>query len=345
MPIVPQTDQDKSLLLRSFQIEREEQQDKKSSSKIIPLVLLFAAIACAAVFFFWYFGQPNQRPTAAQIRPAEIPSAPPPTPPTASWIVAGYLSAGNEAIISTEISSTLTHLLVEEGSTVIKGQTIALLDSTLVEAELEIAKGRREANSLAAQAIEVELQEARRVLRRATQLRERELTSQAELDKVQTQVAVLEAKHREAIARHEVSAHEVDRVTTLLKKHTLTSPVSGVVTNCGARLGATTSPEAFGTGEDGGLCSVVDMSSIYIEIDVPETMLHRIKLGATAQAYLDAYPEDAFTVVVQSIAPIANRAKSTVQIKLSFARPDERLRPNMIAKAHFKTNPERTEDD
>ena len=60
-----------------------------------------------------------------------------------------------------------------------------------------------------------------------------------------------------------------------------------------------------------------------------------VEVGAPAQVFLDAYPGRPYTGKVSRIWPTANRQKATVEVRISFERLDERLRPEMGVRVVF----------
>ena len=96
------------------------------------------------------------------------------------------------------------------------------------------------------------------------------------------------------------------------------------------------SPSAFG--ESGARTSVValaDLTDLQIELDISQTDFARLKFGQLAEIVPEAYPNLKYTGRIAEIAPEANRAKATVQVKVSVDNPDEQLRPEMNARVNF----------
>ncbi|MEM9685146.1 MAG: efflux RND transporter periplasmic adaptor subunit, partial [Pseudomonadota bacterium] len=223
-------------------------------------------------------------------------------------------------------------LFVEEGTVVRKGQVVARLDGTLAKADLRIARARENAAGRSVEVIEAELGEAKRILNRTRLLSARKVSSAANLSKAESEVAALSARLKELQAKHRMAASQAERAAAVVAKHTITAPFSGVVTGCTAQVGETISPMSSGGSVRNGICTIVDSSSIQIELDVPETMIGRVRRGTKAFAILDAYPRVRLPATVLTIAPIANREKSTIKVRLGFERMDARLRPGMAIK-------------
>jgi RND family efflux transporter MFP subunit len=80
---------------------------------------------------------------------------------------------------------------------------------------------------------------------------------------------------------------------------------------------------------------MVDFDSLEVQVEVPETSLQAVRVGAPVQVFLDAFPATPYAARVERIWPTANRQKATVEVRVGFEAPDERLRPEMGVRAVF----------
>jgi HlyD family secretion protein len=129
----------------------------------------------------------------------------------------------------------------------------------------------------------------------------------------------------------------LDYANTQLTATQITAPVSGTVLERIVERGEMVSPSAFG-GESGTRTSVVslaDLSDLQIELDISQTDFSRLKMGQRAEIVPEAFPNLKYTGFIAEIAPEANRAKATVQVKVKVDNPDEQLRPEMNARVNF----------
>jgi HlyD family secretion protein len=119
--------------------------------------------------------------------------------------------------------------------------------------------------------------------------------------------------------------------------------VSGTVLQRIVERGEMVSPSAFG--ESGARTSVValaDLNDLQIELDISQGDFARLKMDQRAEIIPEAFPSLKYSGFIAEIAPEANRAKATVQVKVKVENPDEQLRPEMNARVNFlseeKTN-------
>src|SRR6185369_11810812 len=85
-----------------------------------------------------------------------------------------------------------------------------------------------------------------------------------------------------------------------------------------------------------GICTIVDMESLEIEIDVNESYINRVEPGQPVDATLDAYPDWKIPCKVVAIIPTADRQKSTVKVRVGFDKLDPRILPEMGVKVAFR---------
>ena len=129
----------------------------------------------------------------------------------------------------------------------------------------------------------------------------------------------------------------LDYAETQLAATEIRAPVSGTVLQRIVERGEMVSPSAFG-GESGARTSVValaDLNDLQIELDISQTDFARLKMGQRAEIVPEAFPNLKYTGFIAEIAPEANRAKATVQVKVKVDNPDEQLRPEMNARVNF----------
>lgn len=91
------------------------------------------------------------------------------------------------------------------------------------------------------------------------------------------------------------------------------APFSGVVVDRSAQPEEMISPMSVGGFTRTGICTIVDMDSIEVEVDVNEAFIGRVVAGGKVNAVLDAYPDWSIPASVIAIVPTANRAEGDRQ--------------------------------
>jgi multidrug efflux pump subunit AcrA (membrane-fusion protein) len=80
------------------------------------------------------------------------------------------------------------------------------------------------------------------------------------------------------------------------------------------KVGEGVSP-GFGTP---GVIEVIDLTSLVVEVDVPEGRLSQVAVDAPCEIVLDAYPTRRYRGAVKEIGRRVNRSKATVPVKIRF---------------------------
>jgi len=249
---------------------------------------------------------------------------------------AGYVTARRIATVSSEITGRIIDVNVEEGMFVEQGQVLARLDSTVATVDLELAQSNVPALQAQLERIDANLSEARRVLSRTKELRGRSLATEADETSSAAAADALAADFRNASANLEVARLEVKRRQELLDDHIVRAPFAGVVTRKNAQTGEIVSPSSAGGGfTRSGICTIVDMDSLEIEVDVNESFIRRVFPGQAVEAHLDAYPDWDIPATVIAIIPTADRAKATVRVRIRIDAKDTRILPDMGVKVAF----------
>jgi RND family efflux transporter MFP subunit len=84
-----------------------------------------------------------------------------------------------------------------------------------------------------------------------------------------------------------------------------------------------------------GICTIVDMRSIEVEVDVNENYINRVREDQDVMVVLNAYPEWEIPARVITTVPTADRQKATVLVRIGFKKLDPRILPDMGVKVNF----------
>ncbi|WP_293746121.1 efflux RND transporter periplasmic adaptor subunit [uncultured Paraglaciecola sp.] len=245
----------------------------------------------------------------------------------------GYITARRMATVSSEVMGLITQVNVEEGMNVEEGQILATLDSQLAEVNLDYARAQFAVLQARRKAILVNLDEAKINYKRTL---DNTYSSEVERTRGFANQQSLQANLESADADLLVAKIEIRRQQERLDDHTIRAPFSGVVTQKNAQPGEIVAPSSAGGGfTRTGICTIVDMSSLEIEVDVNESFIGRVYPGQKVNATLDAYPDWPIPASVIATIPTADRAKATVQVRIKIELEDSRILPEMGVKVGF----------
>jgi len=253
----------------------------------------------------------------------------------------GALEPTKTVDVGSEVSGTITQVLVDEDDHVKAGQVLARIDPTKIEAQarqLEAALASAEAKLLQAKATR---EESATQLRRLEQLYAEKLSSPQDPD---TQRATAErAVADEASARAAVSQARatLQTVTTDLAKAVIHSPIDGVVLTRTAEPGATVAaqfqaPVLFKIAQD--------LRRMELRVDVDEADVAQVRQGEDATFTVDAYPGRTFQAQIKRVRQASQTTDGVVTYEAVLVVDNGALalRPGMTATAELTAS--RVED-
>lgn len=248
----------------------------------------------------------------------------------------GYVTPRRRSTVAAKITGRVQEVLVDEGMVVAEGQVLARLDESDVRARLNAALAERDSAVAAIADLEVNLANAERELGRQQDLEKDGVASVQALDSARTQAESLRA--RLALARQQVKSAEaaIGIARQDLENCVVKAPFAGVAVSKDAQVGEMVSPVSAGGGfTRTGISTIVDMTSLEIEVDVNESYIARVQPGQKVEATLDAYPDWRIPASVRTVIPTADRQKATVKVRISFGALDPRMLPDMGVKVAF----------
>jgi len=253
--------------------------------------------------------------------------------PGAVLNASGYVTARRRATVSSKVTGKVLEVFVEEGKAVRKGQVLAHLDDTQVRAGLAVAEAQLESARRGAAESEARLREATLTLGRREQLVKERVIGNAELDSARAEVESLRARIAMAEQQVKVAESLVHERQTDLTDMTVRAPFDGIAISKDAQPGEMISPVSAGGGfTRTGICTLVDMSSLEVEVDVSEQYINRVTPGQPVDAVLDAYPDWRIPAHVITTVPSADRQRATVRVRIGFAPSTDSGSPRAASK-------------
>ena len=295
---------DRENLLNNLKIDRSRSpsEDKSSFNK---LYLLGIAVSLV-IFFSWLFLSEEElkEVTTFTVKSLEMSDS----SATSILDASGYVVARRRATVSSKMTGKVMKVFIEEGMYVEEGQLLAQLDDSTMVADLNYS--------------ESQLNEAKRIYDRTLELTKEDLASQASLDAAKASLEGLEALN--AVRKQ------------IVQDMKILAPFSGVVVYKAAQPGEMISPVSAGGGfTNTGICTIVDMDSLEVEVDVNESFINRVKPGQPVITNLNAYPKWDIPSEVIAIIPTADRNKATVKVRIALLEKDERVLPDMGSRVSF----------
>ena len=295
---------DKEDLLNNLKINP----DDKSDDEPIPIKkigIFIGTIAVVGILGWLFFSEAEvEKVTTFTVKSLKASGS------SASSILdaSGYVTARRKATVSSKSTGKVLEVLIEEGMYVNEGQLLAKLDDSTQKADLAYA--------------ESQLKQAKLVFKSTSALIEGNFASPDQLKTAEAQMEGTQAL--------------VDLSRQRLKDMQILAPFSGVVVFKAAQPGEMISPVSAGGGFTAtGICTIVDMDSLEIEVDVNEAFINRVESNQPVLANLNAYPKWDIPAEVIAIIPTADKNKATVRVRIRLIEKDERVLPDMGVRVSF----------
>lgn len=316
---------------RLDQLKIDREPEREPGKRSWPLVVIVLVVLSAPVY--WFFLKPEAALEVRTVPAREISNQAANTVLNAS----GYVTARRQATVSSKFTGKVSEVLIEEGMQVEEGQVLARLDDSNVAASYALAEARLESAKTSLQETRALQKEANAIFSRTQSLLDRQLASQAEMDRARAAAESLAAQLERKKADIQVAEKQLDVYRREMEDTIIRAPFAGVVVAKNAQPGEMISPVSAGGGfTRTGIGTIVDMSSLEIEIDVNEAYINRVKAGQKIIATLDAYPDWSIPCHVIAIIPTADRQRATVEVRVGFDELDPRILPDMGAKVAFQ---------
>lgn len=297
-----------------------------------------AALAVIGAGTAWYLTHRGPKPT--EIQTATVARADLQAKVTAN----GRVQAQKKVEISATIAGQITHLAVEEGDRVTRGQLLLQIDPVNPRALARSSEASMQALLREADSARARLEQARIDFQRAEENHRARIISTADLDQARTALATAEAGVRAADRRVEQARATLEGARDTLAKTTVVAPMDGIVT---ARRVEEGEVAVIGVLNQPGtvLLTISDMSVVEAELEVDETSIPTVKVGQEARVRIDAYPNQTFTGVVTEVGSSPMDRTETQQqseaikfkVKVQIQDPPDTIKPGLSVQSDILT--------
>jgi cobalt-zinc-cadmium efflux system membrane fusion protein len=219
------------------------------------------------------------------------------------------------ARVAPRIEGRITSAPAKLGDAVRAGQTLATMDSVDV--------GEAHAAWIQAQS---ELRIADADLARAKQLADDEIIARKDLLRAQSDREKAAATVRAAGDKLRLLGGNPKAAAGAVSSFAVMAPFAGTVIEKKATLGELGSPSE-------PLFTIADLSRVWIQADLPEAALAKVRIGAAAEVSVPAYPGETFAGRVDFLGATLDKDTRTVAACIVVLNADGRLKPEMFATA------------
>lgn len=292
--------------------------------KILKAVITLAVLAGLWFGWKWYRQKPKQAEiTYYRSQVVEKGSV------TQEVTATGTIAPIKKVSVTTQVTGKIISLSADYNSRITEGQVIALLDTDTYESSLASARAQLKSNEANLAKTKAQLTLATKELERQKKLRERDMTTESDLDNAQASYDQLKATIQSNEAAIEQSRASVKTAEKNLADCTITSPVTGIVIDRAVEEGQTVVSSMNAT----GLFTVAtDLKRIQVQAAIPEADIGGIKVGQRVNFTVDAYKSKFKGEVTQiRLASASTSNVVTYPVIIEADNPDERLFPGMTA--------------
>ena len=242
----------------------------------------------------------------------------------------GTLEAVTTVQVGSQVSGTIQSLHADFNSDVKKGQVIARLDPSVLEAQVEQAQASVVRLQAEVERARIDVADTQNKLRRARELMEKGLIPATDLETAETTALQAQAALKASQAQVAQAMASLNQNRVNLSHTVITAPVDGIVISRSVDVGQTvaasmSAPELFKIAKD--------LTRMQVNASIDEADIGRIRQGQKVEFTVDAYPNDKFTGTVSQVRlnpVVAQNVVSYVTI-IDVPNRDLKLKPGMTA--------------
>lgn len=283
----------------------------------------------------WYLGAPGKDQPTPATAPTRGSAPPQPlrTPPAIERLPVKTLEAAKRDLevilpvfgtityldkveVASEVQGVLKTVNVEPGDQVTKNQVLAVLDTELLQKDLQ-ARTAMMAQAQAQLKNALWQYEAQQKLYRV---------GGATLSALEE----AEANYRSRQAEVQRFAAEAAQIRTQIKKSTIRAPIDGLVATRNFNVGERV--PTLGRSDEKGIVTLMRLDEVYALAEVSERDLVNLRPGLEVNVIPDAYPSSRLLGKIARLEPVLKEESRTVVAKIRVPNPDNRLRPGMFAR-------------
>jgi cobalt-zinc-cadmium efflux system membrane fusion protein len=270
--------------------------------------------------------------------------------------IAGVVSATGKilvpedrtAVIGPVNEGRIVKLYAGQGSRVRKGQKLAELESADIDqAEADYLKALADAeNARRSSAAEIKL--AQQTYDRTKSLYEKTVVPGKNLQSAEHDLEVARAnaennaastkatltaarRHLLILGLNDSAIDALSKKPALAATFSLNAPIDGVVVERNATIGAT-------VGTDASVFKIIDISRVWVDANIFEKDLPRVRIGQGVKLTVTAFPGSTFSGRIIFINSVVDPESRTVKVRTEVPNPDGRLKPEMFANVEIITD-------
>ena len=235
--------------------------------------------------------------------------------------------------LSSRVDGIIETMLVERGDIIEADTVIAKLESGAEAVAVEHARARSEMEAEIG-SLKATLAYDWRNQKRLNELHKKQAISTDEIDRAKTETRVAQHKLQQAEENKRLAGLELSRAEETLKRHTIRSPIGGVVAERYLNPGESV--------EDRPVIKVVQIDPLRVEVVLPVDRFGAIAAGQQATVVPETSMSGQYESTVTIVYPIVDAASGTFRVTLMLPNPEYKLTSGLRCQVTFLDNPPAT---
>jgi len=229
--------------------------------------------------------------------------------------------------LSTQIDGIVETILVDRGDLVEQDQIVVTLESAVEQAAVDFARARAQATS-ELRAGQVSVDFAQRREERVQTLHRDNVVSTDQFDEVETETRLAQLQLDQAEEANRLARLELRRAEETLRRHTIRSPIDGVVVQRYLAPGESVRLQP--------ILRLAQLDPLRVEVIVPVSAFGKIKVGQTAIVQPEEPMVGNYEAEIVIVDRVADAASGTFRVALDLPNPDYSLPSGLKCLVQFQ---------
>jgi HlyD family secretion protein len=262
---------------------------------------------------------------------------------TALVTATGKIQPEVEVKISPEVAGEIVEIPVKEGQVVRKGDLLLRIKPDTYRAQVEEQQAALSGARAASVQHRAELAQAENDYKRASNLFQTHLLSEADRNAAQTKYEIAKSALNSSLFEIQRAEGALRQIQEALGKTVIYSPSDGSISSLTSKVGERVVRTSQFAGTE--VMRIADLRNMEADVNVNENDVVNVKVGDSARLSIDAYPDRKINGTVYEIASTATTNNAGTQeevtnflVKIRITDPSVRLRPGMSTTADIESD-------
>jgi RND family efflux transporter MFP subunit len=228
--------------------------------------------------------------------------------------------------VASRVDGIVDSIQVERGDVVAADQVLVNLDAGVEQAAVAAARERASATA-EVEANNISMDFTTRREDRLEVLFKDKVISSDQMDEATTDATLSKIRVKQAVKNRRIAKMELERSLEILERHTIRSPLDGVVVERYLSVGEST--------KDQPILRIAQINPLDIEVIVPVAAFGSIEAGQLAYVSPEAPGEGRIPALVTVVDRVVDAASGSFRVRLSMPNPDYEIPSGLNCKVEF----------